>query len=440
MKYRLLASGFLVVAVMAAPVLASADSTSHLQTQLIALLEQLIQTLTAEIGLLEQRTNTLPVGLPVFCPSYSLPTCNGTLVPQRNNVNGCMIAPSCVQDTNMVGGSAALGILNASLNTENQHLNVETQISNRCNAASAAANIAASNSAITSLNALIASANGGDQTSALRQLDALVAQHVIHTTADVTAASQALDSCLAVGSSGGSTLDLPPVGSADAICVGQGELGAPANMVDESNPLVQISKQALLGLGISQQYFNNHFKFLCAVDALGDRRVRWEYIIGEYATTLEDSLGFITQAGSTHYTSSFPNSLHALSEVQTIISKNAAAKAMQACIGDFTNASVSLALPFNVYSSDTPDVPAAYARPFLSARSTRQQSTAIGDVTRYEGQIDLTTSACERRASGSIHAPLPVPTPSNGADLGPTNATGAAQASGSSTATPSTGQ
>ena len=108
MKYHSIAAGVLVAVFVATPVFASADATTDLQTQLIAVLEQLIQTLTAEIALLEQHTYTPPVAAPVSCPSYSLPACaNGTLVPQGTDVNGCQLSPRCVPTTSTISFTAS---------------------------------------------------------------------------------------------------------------------------------------------------------------------------------------------------------------------------------------------------------------------------------------------------------------------------------------------
>lgn len=194
---------------------------------------------------------------------------------------------------------------------------------------------------------------------------------------------------------GHTTLVLPSIHPEDAICAGPS-----VSITDPNNSLALLSKKALLNLGISESYLNSHFKFLCAAGA-SFNLVRWQYTIGEYTALLEDYLNFIPQPAS-----GFSNQLHALTEIQTVISKSEAERIMNACIGDFTDAKVVLGYPFDSFSSMTFNPQTDYSRPLLTARPVQVVSNAIGDTSFSTGTVDLMTGVCTKGSGGAIHQPL----------------------------------
>lgn len=171
-------------------------------------------------------------------------------------------------------------------------------------------------------------------------------------------------------------------------CVGPGELGA-SNISDPTDPLVSVSQQAILGLGMSAPYFNTHFTLLCGANGVGDHRVLWKYSIGSYSIPVLDTLGYTMQTGSTQYTSGLPNLLHALSDIQTVITQDAAASVMQQCIGNFTNANVSL-----IYSQGQHAVPALTANPQDNTMTC--MGGPSGPCRHNTGTVDLTTGLCTK--------------------------------------------
>ncbi|OGY78732.1 MAG: hypothetical protein A3B74_02990 [Candidatus Kerfeldbacteria bacterium RIFCSPHIGHO2_02_FULL_42_14] len=186
---------------------------------------------------------------------------------------------------------------------------------------------------------------------------------------------------------------LPPITSKDSICILP--YGNETNITDPNHPLVVESKQVVLGFGISEDYFNKHFKFLCAVaDQPSHRQVRWQYTIGEFTTIIYDEIGF---SGSTNI-HGINNDLYGLTEIQKVISKTEAGQFMQSCIGDFKEARVGFVFP-NGFDRRT-----SHAKPYLTASSVKEERGL--DISWDVGNVNLQTGECIKGSGGVIHAPL----------------------------------
>ncbi len=187
--------------------------------------------------------------------------------------------------------------------------------------------------------------------------------------------------------------NLPIITNKDSICVLP--YGNETNINDPNNSLVVESKNVVRDFGISEDYFNKHFKLLCAVaDQPSHRQVRWQYIIGEFTTIIYDEIGF---SGSTNI-HSIDNDLYGLTEIQKVISKAEAGQRMQSCIGDFKEVSVGFIFP-NGFDRRT-----SHAKPYLMARSVKEERGL--DIRWDIGNIDLQTGECIKGNGGVIHAPL----------------------------------
>lgn len=73
--------------------------------------------------------------------------------------------------------------------------------------------------------------------------------------------------------------------------------------------LVDGSKRAILETGISESYFNAHFKLLNVIDKPSDRRVVWQFSVNQYQTVLNDAIGYYTDGAKRVNTHSIAKSL-----------------------------------------------------------------------------------------------------------------------------------
>ena len=105
--------------------------------------------------------------------------------------------------------------------------------------------------------------------------------------------------------------------------------------------LVSGSKTAILETGISEPYFETHFKLVTAIDKTGDRRVVWKFSINEYEATLNDAVGYYTSDGGDRIdVHSIKDILGSAHDIEKTIPRKQAEKRMRECIGRFTNPSV----------------------------------------------------------------------------------------------------
>lgn len=104
--------------------------------------------------------------------------------------------------------------------------------------------------------------------------------------------------------------------------------------------LVQGSKDAILSTGLSEEYFQRHFKLLKVVNQTADQRVTWQFSINEHNVIINDSIGFYTAGNKRVATHSVAKVLGQTTEIQRTLSRARALKILQSCIGNFENPTV----------------------------------------------------------------------------------------------------
>lgn len=105
--------------------------------------------------------------------------------------------------------------------------------------------------------------------------------------------------------------------------------------------LVSGSKTAILETGISEPYFETHFKLVTAIDKTGDRRVVWKFSINEYEATLNDAVGYYTsEDGRRVDVHSIKDALGSTHDIEKTIPKKEAERIMNRCIGKYTSVTV----------------------------------------------------------------------------------------------------
>ena len=130
------------------------------------------------------------------------------------------------------------------------------------------------------------------------------------------------------------------------------------------------SKKAILETGLSDAYFDSHFRLVRVIDKPGDRRVIWTFTIGEYATTLTDSLGFYTSgSGERIDTHSVTSGLGRTHDIERVIPRKRAEAILRRCLGRFTSASVAYLAP----------MPPGPAQLFLTASITKRRAVRRDD-------------------------------------------------------------
>jgi hypothetical protein len=133
--------------------------------------------------------------------------------------------------------------------------------------------------------------------------------------------------------------------------------------------LVQGSKKAVLATGISQDYFNAHFKLLKVIDKPADRRVTWLFSVNEYNAVINDSIGYYTEGAKRIDTHSVAKALGQTTEIDRTLSRARALKILQSCIGSFENPTVAYG-PVNGHAQL---VMVGYKRARLESKSEREK-------------------------------------------------------------------
>lgn len=101
------------------------------------------------------------------------------------------------------------------------------------------------------------------------------------------------------------------------------------------------SRKAILETGISERYFDRHFRLARVVAEEGDRRVEWKFSLGGYEVLLVDEVGFhTTEGGGRVDVHSIKNELFKAYDIKRTIPKRRAEAALKSCIGDYADASV----------------------------------------------------------------------------------------------------
>lgn len=133
--------------------------------------------------------------------------------------------------------------------------------------------------------------------------------------------------------------------------------------------LVQGSKEAILATGISESYFQTHFKLLKVVDKPADRRVSWQFAINEYSAVINDSIGYYTEGTKRVDTHSVAKALGQTTEISRTLSRARALKVLRSCIGNFENPTVQYG-PVNGHAQL---VMVGYKRARVESKSQREK-------------------------------------------------------------------
>lgn len=114
--------------------------------------------------------------------------------------------------------------------------------------------------------------------------------------------------------------------------------------IDQLSPsqqtLMEGSKKALLKTGMSEPYFEKHFRLVEVFDKPGDRRVVWKFFINEYEATVNDSIGYYTEGAKRIDIHSVENTLSSTTDIRRTIPRTKALRIMRSCLGRFTNPTV----------------------------------------------------------------------------------------------------
>jgi hypothetical protein len=109
----------------------------------------------------------------------------------------------------------------------------------------------------------------------------------------------------------------------------------------EEQEMVADSKSAIIGTGISEPYFKEHFRLDKVVNEAGDRRVEWKYSVNEYETSLVDDVGYYTSpTGKRIDVHSIQNELFSAYDIKQTIPRSKADAALQSCIGEHRDTQV----------------------------------------------------------------------------------------------------
>lgn len=105
--------------------------------------------------------------------------------------------------------------------------------------------------------------------------------------------------------------------------------------------LAAASKKAILETGISEAYFDRHFRLARVVAEEGDRRVEWKFSVDGYEVLLVDDVGYhTTEAGGRVDVHSIKSELFSARDITRTIPRRRAAAALKSCIGKYTDETV----------------------------------------------------------------------------------------------------
>jgi hypothetical protein len=109
---------------------------------------------------------------------------------------------------------------------------------------------------------------------------------------------------------------------------------------ENQKTLVEGSKRALLKTGMSEPFFDQHFRVVKVIDKPGDKRVVWKMAVNEYEATVNDSIGYHTQGQKQVNIHSVQNLLSSTTDIKRTIPRARALRIMRACLGRFADAAV----------------------------------------------------------------------------------------------------
>lgn len=139
--------------------------------------------------------------------------------------------------------------------------------------------------------------------------------------------------------------------AAFALCLAAATFGAAAarrqggdsKLTPEEGRLVEGSRAAIVETGFSGRYFDEHFKLVRVYNSPGDRRVVWRFRLNGYETTVNDAVGFYTDARGRRVDSHMVSaSLGRTRDIRRTIPFKRAQRAMKECIGEYSPGSILL--------------------------------------------------------------------------------------------------
>lgn len=114
-----------------------------------------------------------------------------------------------------------------------------------------------------------------------------------------------------------------------------------ARLTDAEARLAAGSKRAILETGISEPYFDGHFRLVKVIDQPGDRRAVWKFSVNGYEADVNDAVGYYAgKDGARVDTHSIKQLLGSTHDIEKTISRRQAESIMKRCIGSYANPSV----------------------------------------------------------------------------------------------------
>jgi hypothetical protein len=112
-------------------------------------------------------------------------------------------------------------------------------------------------------------------------------------------------------------------------------------LTEEERQLVRGSKEAVIGAGHSEGYFDEHFTLQSVFNRPGDRRVVWRFRVGGHEATLVDSIGSYTDASGRRVDAhSIGHALPNAHDIEKTITPRRARRIMRTCLGPFDGGAV----------------------------------------------------------------------------------------------------
>ena len=160
-------------------------------------------------------------------------------------------------------------------------------------------------------------------------------------------------------------------------------------LTSSEKDLVESSRKSIIATGLSDSYFETHFKLVNVLDREADRRVVWQFQVNEHQTTVVDAIGYYTQGNQRIATHSVGNSLGRTFEITRALTRAMALKKMKSCIGNFAG-------PVVQYGSVD-----GVAQLVLSAEAKRRESTSQIER-RRERELDAEKSAGNQKKETDV--------------------------------------
>lgn len=202
------------------------------------------------------------------------------------------------------------------------------------------------------------------------------------------------------------------------------------NLTAEEEKLLRDSRAAVIATGFSEAFFDKHFEPVRVVNSRGDRRVVWRLRVNGHEATVNDSVGFYTDAGGRRAdTHSVASTLGKTRDISRTISRRRAERVMRACIGDFEGGAVVLqrfgaggraALVFTAVSAaprPSPESEGAGANVTMRGDGSQAGGNLRHDVLKRGGKkkpflltgtVNLETGRCVKGVA-QVGSPQPAP-------------------------------